>query len=121
MRIRARTESVYEVEHGPEDAVQALWRLQNDARYGRQAPTEEGLLCPNGHSGPWRWVEAIEVWREVVVVEGSRLQVNAHWATGEGYHDGIPGSGYLECRAHSDGGYCAEPIQVPSGFEFELV
>jgi hypothetical protein len=72
------------------------------------------LVCPDGHTGPWRYVEAIEVWREVLDVTETGLVINSYWQTGEGYNDGVPGSGYLQCWAAVDGGgKCVEEVPLP--------
>lgn len=70
-----------------------------------------GLRCPDGHSGPFRYVEAIEVWRNVVTASKSELQVDAYWQTGDGYWDGVTGSEYLQC--HHD--TCLEKFPLPDG------
>lgn len=74
------------------------------------------LVCPSGHEGPWRYVEAIEVWREVRGLATDRLTVDSRWNTGEGYDDGIAGSAYLMCwAADSTGHHCAERTELPTG------
>ena len=73
--------------------------------------------CPLGHYGPWRYVEAIEVWRKVVgLTEAGKLLIASEWRTGEGYNDGVDGSGYLECWA-GHGTDCVERVELPQGFD----
>lgn len=72
------------------------------------------VVCPNGCSSPrWRYVEAIEVWREVLEVTPASLTVNSYWQTGDGYNDGLEGSAYLQCWD------CAEQVPLPAGVELE--
>lgn len=76
-------------------------------------PTE--FRCYHGHAGPWRHVEHIEVWREVVEVTDDAFVVDSEWHTGDGYNDGVPGSAYLMCWASVPGGHCAEQVTLPFG------
>ena len=75
--------------------------------------------CPMGHTGPWRYVEAVEaveVLREVHGIAGARLVVDARWSTGEGFDEGLPGTGYLLCWYTEPGGaHCAEKVELPPG------
>jgi hypothetical protein len=82
-------------------------------------PQEPDLLCRSGHGGPWRYVEQIEVWREVLVVESSGLVVAPEWHTGEGFNEGVPGTGYLLCWHRTPHGKCAERVEIPEGFDIE--
>lgn len=83
---------------------------------------DEQLTCPKGHTGPWRYVEAIEVWRDVESVGDDGIKVNAHWQTGEGYDTGVPGSAYLLCWATEGGVHsCLERVELPEGVEAEFV
>lgn len=76
------------------------------------------LVCPSGHEGPWRYVEAIEVWREVRSAATDSLTVDSQWHTGEGYDDGVAGSAYLLCWAtDSTGHHCAERVELPADAE----
>lgn len=77
------------------------------------------VACPAGHAGPWRYVEAIEVWREVIELHADLVTVNSRWHTGEGYNDGVEGSAYLLCWADLGGGYCAERVELPQDLEVE--
>lgn len=80
------------------------------------------LKCPAGHTGPFRYVEAIEVWREVQTATTDEVVVLADWQTGEGYNEGVPDSGYLMCWAHAEGGgHCVQQFPVPDGVEPEFV
>lgn len=71
------------------------------------------LRCPKAHTGPWRFVEAIEVWRDVTVHSDDTFVVNCEWNTAEGYNDGIDGTAYLLCWATDDDGHCAETVELP--------
>ena len=73
--------------------------------------------CPEGHDGPWRYVEAIEVFREVVGTSADRLVVNGRWETDEGYNEGVPGSKYLECRGDNSG--CLKRVPVPDTIQID--
>lgn len=75
------------------------------------APT---LRCPEGHEGPFWFVEAIEVHREVRSDDGTTLCVDAAWSTGDGFDEGVEGSQYLLCRHRGQSGVCAERTEVPS-------
>ena len=77
------------------------------------------LRCPAGHSGPFRYVEAIEVWRNVDSVDGSVVTVHGLWRTGEGYNDGIEGSECFECHADVGGADCGE--RIPLAGDIRLV
>jgi len=73
-----------------------------------------GPVCPRGHSGPWRYVESIEVWREVMEAKSGLLRVAPEWHTGEGYDEGVPGTAYLLCWAGMEGGgRCVERVELP--------
>ena len=76
-------------------------------------PTE--FRCVRGHAGPWRHVEMIEVWREVLEVTDDAFVVDSEWRTGEGYNDGVPGSSYLLCWASVPGGRCVDQVSLPFG------
>ena len=72
------------------------------------------LVCPRGHGGQYRYVEAVEMWRQVLDVKPGHLVVSSQSQTGEGYNDGIEGTAYLECRAGMEGGgYCVERVELP--------
>ena len=72
------------------------------------------VVRPNGCSSPrWRYVEAIEVLRDVLEVTPTSLTVNSYWQTGDGYNDGLEGSAFLQC------GDCAAQVPVPCGVELE--
>ena len=72
------------------------------------------VVCPNGCSSPrWRYVEAIEVWRDVLGVMPASPTVNSYWQTGDGYNDGLEGSAYLQCWD------CAARVPLPPGVELE--
>ena len=58
----------------------------------------EQLRCPAGHPGPFWYVEALEVHRGVAIATTTELVVEAPWETGEGFDEGLPGTGYLLCR-----------------------
>jgi len=77
------------------------------------------LSCPDGHSGPWRFVEAIEVWRDVMAAGPDGLVVSSQWHTGEGYDDGVEGSAYLLCWADLGGSRCAESVELPEDIPIE--
>lgn len=78
----------------------------------------EQLACPEGHHGPWRYVEAIEVWRDVIDDEPEGLTIASEWHTGNGFAEGIPGTAYLLCWASLDnGGHCVERIDLPDGID----
>ena len=79
------------------------------------------LRCPKGHTGPWRYVEAIEVFREVEGGAGKDIKVQARWETGEGYDTGIPGSAYLLCCADGTLGRCIERVELPNDAQVEFV
>lgn len=73
------------------------------------------LVCQSGHEGPWLYVEAIEVWREVRSVTAGSLTVDSQWHTGDGYDDGVEGSAYLLCWATDSNGYhCANRVELPA-------
>jgi hypothetical protein len=78
------------------------------------------VTCPNGHPGPWRYVEAIEVWRDAVEVQTPdgqerALVVSSQWNSGDCYDDGVPDTGYLECHHSDDGIRCVERVELPAG------
>lgn len=70
--------------------------------------------CQYGHTGPWRYVEAIEVWRDVRDIQSGVIEIDSEWHTGDGYDGGIPGTAYLLCWAAIDhGARCADHVQIP--------
>ncbi len=79
------------------------------------------VRCASGHGGPWRYVEAIEVWREVLDTPGNALRVESRWQTGEGFNEGIEGSAYLMCCAPAEAGFCAERVEVPEDIEIDWI
>jgi len=78
------------------------------------------ITCPKGHPGPFRYVEAIEVWREVTSANSQRIRIHGEWRTGEGFNEGLPGSDYLLCRAPVGEGICGEEFPIPDGVELEF-
>lgn len=81
---------------------------------------EQGPVCPAGHNGPWRYVEAIEVWREVLEATPGLLRVNSYWQTGEGFNEGVEDSGYLLCWARMEGGgHCVERVELAEGIDID--
>lgn len=75
------------------------------------------IRCPRGHHGPFRYVEAIEVWRNVVESSATSLRIHGLWQTGDGYWERQDGSEYLEC--HYD--YCLLSFPLPSGIQIDWV
>lgn len=76
-------------------------------------------MCPKGHEGPWRYVEAIEIYRDVAAAGADFLEVNEIWETDEGYNEGVPGSAYLECLGSDGGSRCLERVPVPDETQIE--
>lgn len=73
--------------------------------------------CPAGHNGPFLYVEAIEVWRDVLSFSQDKIVIAAPWQTGEGYDDGLPGSGYLLCVAEAEHGHCNQKVPLQEGVQ----
>ena len=86
---------------------------------------EQGPVCPAGHNGPWRYVEAIEVWREVLEATPGLLRVNSYWQTGEGFNEGVEDSGYLLCWAQVGDDpphpHCVERVELAKGIDIDWV
>jgi len=68
--------------------------------------------CPHGHRGPWRFVEALEVQRDVTHIGPSGIDVNSTWLIGTEFEDVIPGSGYLLCWFGTDEERCCENVDI---------
>jgi hypothetical protein len=66
------------------------------------------IRCPHGHAGPFRYVEKIECWRDVVLAVGGRLKVDGLYHTDEGY-DEVGTDAYLECRFEEAGERLVDP------------
>jgi hypothetical protein len=80
------------------------------------------LLCPEGHAGPFRYVEPIFCWRDVEGVDpDGTLRINAFYRTGEGYDDGDDENAYLECHFCLDerGPECMATFPVPADVVIE--
>ena len=78
---------------------------------------EQGPVCPEGHNGPWRYVEAIEVWREVLEAAPGLLRVNSYWQTGDG--NSVEDSGYLLCWAEVGDDRCMERVELDEDIEID--
>ena len=83
------------------------------------------IRCPKcNSSGPFRYVEDIESYREVEKIEDGLLIVDGFYRTGEGYDDGK--NARLECQAdHSEvnEGHrtCFQQFAIPEGLEIDFV
>lgn len=77
------------------------------------------VLCPNGHEGPFVFIEAIEVRRHVLSADSGLFYMEGGYSTGEGYDDGIPGSEYLQChhQGPTDKFWCAAEFNLPPNVE----
>ena len=75
---------------------------------------EAALECPSGQAGPWRYVEQIEVWREVLSATEQGLVIDSEWYSGEGFNEGVPGTGYLLCWYRAPEGRCGERAARPT-------
>jgi hypothetical protein len=73
------------------------------------------LCCPrcgNDDFLKFRYVEKIEVYRQVLGVKNGELQINGLYQSGEGYDDGE--GGYFECLEElKSGGTCLYQWPVP--------
>jgi hypothetical protein len=97
---------------GKQQASKCDHNISTGAEVGGGDP----LKCRSGHSGPWRYVEQIEVWRTVSAVGPKGITVNPHWETGEGYNDGVDGTAYLLCWAReNDGSRCVCSVEITAG------
>lgn len=70
------------------------------------------LSCPQGHQGPWRFVETVEVQRDVTHVDYLSLNVDSTWLTGTEFEDVVPGSAYLLCWFGTDEQRCCETVDI---------
>jgi len=78
------------------------------------------IRCPKGHDGPFRYVEAIEILREVVSISANMIVVNERWAHADGFPNSIEGADYLLCWwRHDGGGYCGKEVPIPPDFQID--